>query len=131
MSLSNETAGICGLFCGTCQMFPEYCDGCLSDRVFSYCVQCRHGFRDCAKEHQVTWCWECTAFPCERLEGFSKEHIVNGICHHEHVIEDLQYMKEHGVEAWVQMQEQTHRCSTCGTLMHWFEPNCQKCGISK
>ena len=131
MSLSNETAGICGLFCGTCQMFPEHCDGCLSDRVFSYCVQCRHGFRDCAKEHQVTWCWECTAFPCERLEGFSKEHIVNGICHHEHVIEDLQYMKEHGVEAWVQMQEQTNRCSACGTLMHWFEPNCQKCGISK
>ena len=131
MSLSNEIAGICGLFCGTCQMFPEHCDGCLSDRVFSYCVQCSHGFRDCAKEHQVTWCWQCSAFPCERLEEFSKEHIVNGICHHAHVIEDLQYMKDHGVEAWVRQQEQTHRCPTCGTLMLWFESACQKCGKSK
>ena len=127
MKLSNETVGICGLFCGTCQAFPQYCDGCLSDRVAAPCVQCSHGFRDCAKEHQVTWCWECADFPCERLKQFSKEHIVNGICHHEHIIEDLNFMKTHGVENWVDKQVQAHTCQQCGSLIVWFEQECPNC----
>lgn len=128
MQLSTETAGICGLFCGTCQAFPDYCAGCLSDRVAAPCVQCSHGFRDCAAEHQVTWCWECADFPCGRLEQFSKEHIVNGICHHAHVIDDLRLMKEIGVEAWVAQQTAQHTCPHCGNLIHWFESSCQVCG---
>ena len=127
MSLSTETAGICGLFCGTCQAFPKYCEGCLSDKVAEFCAKCGHGFRDCAVEHQVTWCWQCTEFPCERLEQFSKEHIVNGICHHEHVIEDLQYMKDNSVELWIEKQVQEHSCTTCGNLIVWFEQSCKKC----
>lgn len=127
MQLSNETAGICGLFCGTCQAFPQHCGGCLSDRVADHCIKCSHGFRDCAKAHRVTWCWQCETFPCQRLEQFSKEHIVNGICHHAHIIEDLQFMKEHGVEMWVTQQVQQHTCPSCNHLIVWFEQSCPNC----
>ncbi len=108
----SNTAGICGLYCGTC---PNYlasrkndseqlekisqktgipveevrCDGCLSDNVFAPCVDCKHGFRRCAEEKEVTWCFQCHDFPCRRLKDFKDVHIVNGISHHAHVIEDL------------------------------------------
>lgn len=127
MHLSVDTAGICGLFCGTCPFFPADCDGCLSDRVHPDCADCRHGFRDCAAAHKVTRCFECTDFPCSRLEDFSKIHIVNGICHHTHVIEDLKFMGEQGVQAWVDQQTQMHTCPSCGKLIIWYEQKCPDC----
>jgi len=131
VNISNEIAGICGLFCGTCQAFPQYCGGCLSNRVAASCVRCSHGFRDCAKEHQVAWCWECAEFPCGRLEQFSKEHIVNGICHHEHVIDDLYFMRVYGVEAWIEKQVKEHTCQQCGNFILWFEQECRHCTNNK
>lgn len=124
---NNVTAAICGLYCGTCPSYEIECEGCLSDRVAPGCDVCGNGFRACAESHDVIRCYECTEFPCERLEEFSKRHIVNGICHHEHVIEDLQYMKEHGVETWVTQQKESHTCKNCGEMILWFEENCNNC----
>ena len=122
-----EAAGICGLFCGTCQAYPAHCHGCLSDFVAAPCVSCRHGFRDCARQMGVTRCYECADFPCQRLEQFSREHIQNGICHHEHVLEDLRLMREIGVEAWVARQTKAHTCPQCGELILWFERDTHVC----
>ena len=117
----EQAAGICGLFCGTCQAYPEYCHGCLSDLVAAPCAACSHGFRDCAQAHQVSHCYACADFPCQRLEAFSQEHSQNGICHHEHVIEDNYRMQEIGVAAWVAQQTAAHTCPQCGELILWFE----------
>ncbi len=147
---ASQLVGICGLFCGTCPNYLAYqkndveqleqisqatgipveeirCDGCLSDRVMPQCVECRHGFRQCASEKKVTWCWGCPDFPCQRLRNFTNVHIVNGISHHTHVIEDLQYMKEHGIEQWVREQEKAGRCSQCGERLYWFARKCPNC----
>jgi hypothetical protein len=146
----NKLVGICGLYCGTCPYFLAYrkndikyiermsqenkcsldelrCDGCLSDNVAAHCKDCRHGFRTCAAEKKVTWCFECDAFPCQRLKDFRGVHVVNGISHHEHVIDDLQYMKKYGVEAWVKTQDEAARCSECGEVLYWFDHECPDC----
>jgi len=146
----RQLVGICGLYCGTCPRYLAYrendvqqlhgisqetgvpieeirCDGCLSDKVFPICMECRHGFRQCAREKDVTWCFECRDFPCQRLMDFTDIHIVNGLSHHVDVIEDLQYMKEHGVEQWVQKKEKAGRCPKCGNRLYWFVRECSKC----
>ena len=117
----ENTAAICGLFCGTCPDYPENCHGCLSDKLRGDCVACTPGFRTCAKEHGVKRCFACSRFPCERLVAFSKVHIVNGICHHENIITDLRQMKQTGVENWVAAQTARHTCPQCGELMWWCE----------
>ncbi len=143
-------AGICGLYCGTC---PNYlaeregdtaqiaaiarandmdiskvgCDGCLSERVMPFCVECKNGFRKCAREKKVTWCFECADFPCERLREFTKIHIVDGQRHHARVIDDLAYMKEHGVDAWLEVQDKAGRCPECGKRLYWFARECPVC----
>ena len=129
MVYGNEIAAICGLFCGTCSYYPDLCKGCLSDSVAPGCDTCGNGFRECAAEHGIIRCFECGEFPCSRLEIFSKQHIVNGICHHEHVIADLQRMGDIGVEAFVEEQVQSHTCSCCGQIIPWFETVCPKCNI--
>ena len=146
----RKLAGICGLYCGTC---PDYlahrkndmgyvekrsqekgcsidelrCDGCLSDHVSAHCKDCRHGFRTCAAEKRVKWCFECDEFPCQPLKDFTGVHVVNGISHHEHIIEDLQYMKKYGIEEWVKIQNRAARCSECGKVQYWFDYKCPDC----
>ena len=117
----EKCAGICGLFCGTCPSYPEDCHGCLSDKVRPGCEECIPGFRACSREHGVTRCYECGAFPCGRIHEFSKQHIVNGICHHENIIRDLKEMDRIGVENWVKDQTAQHICPQCGELMWWCE----------
>lgn len=123
----RKIVGICGLYCRTCPNYPAHCDGCLSDRVSPHCVACPSGFRKCAKEKKVTWCFQCHDFPCQRLIDFTHSHIVDGISHHAHVIEDLQYMKNHGVEQWVEKQERASSCPQCGKTLYWFIRQCPNC----
>lgn len=147
----EHLTGICGLYCGDCPYYlaPRQddqaqlaalsragglpaeeliCDGCLSDRVAPECRACKHGFRACAAGHGVTWCFECHEFPCARLEEFSREHVVNGVCHHARVIADLAYLREHGPAAWVATQEKRSDCPSCGRRGYWFSTKCAACG---
>lgn len=117
----ENAAGICGLYCGTCPSYPDDCHGCYSDKVRSNCVECMPGFRTCTKERGIRYCFECTDFPCQRVLDFSKMHIVNGICHHENIINDLNEMKKIGVKAWVDKQTAENTCPKCGELMWWCE----------
>lgn len=123
----EKTAAICGLFCGTCPSYPNDCHGCLSDKLTAHCVDCPNGFRNCAKQHKVTRCYECAEFPCERLKAFSKTHHQNGIGHHETVIADLTYMRDHGVRAWVMKQTTENTCPKCSKLIYWYAKNTHKC----
>ncbi len=124
---SPALAGICGLFCGTCPLFPVECEGCLSGRVAAGCADCRHGFRTCAKEKGVTRCHECSDFPCRRIEDFIPIHVENGIVHHENVIKDLLLMKEIGVQNWVDRQVEEHTCAECGEMICWHEARIHQC----
>jgi hypothetical protein len=150
----NRLIGICGLYCGTCPCYLAYrekdseqlkqisretgipveqvrCDGCLSDRVMPHCRECRHGFRQCSRDKQVSWCFQCPDFPCERLKMFTDSHIVNGISHHAHVIDDLRYMQEQGTDLWVQVQEKAGACPQCGKRLYWFTMECPGCHTLK
>ena len=152
MEEKKNLAATCGLFCGDCPVYlaprigdrekiadiakaeelletDVICDGCLSDRVFGPCQDCsQHGFRFCAAEHGVTWCFECDQFPCDRLEQFLEVHVVNGISHHSRVIEELKDMKKHGPEAWVIRREAESRCSACKQQVYWSDRTCPSCG---
>jgi hypothetical protein len=147
---AKELIGICGIYCGTC---PRYlaprdndiaylkkasqesglpmeairCDGCLSNNVFPACRDCRHGFRRCAGEKKVTWCFQCPDLPCSRLLGFLPIHVVNGISHHARLIQELEYMKEQGIKKWLEKQDRSGRCPHCGKMLYWYARECPAC----
>lgn len=147
----REIIGICGLYCGSC---PNYlaprlgdhetldilarergisppalaCDGCLSKNVAGECRECKHGFRTCARDHDVTWCLECTDFPCPRLESFRHMHKKNGVSHHDKVIEDLSFICTRGARAWLERKAVEFSCPDCGRSLYWYDLSCPACG---
>jgi hypothetical protein len=145
--------GICGIYCGDCPSYLAHrmndvaelearakrtgftleevcCDGCHSDKVMPSCLECGHGFRQCAREHQVTWCFECSDFPCQRLEDFKYIHIENGISHHEHLVKELFYLRENGIDAWLEKKALEAKCTQCGKRVYWCTRWCPNCGAN-
>jgi uncharacterized OB-fold protein len=53
--------------------------------------------------------------------------VVNGIWHHKKVIENLQFMKDHGIEEWVKEQEKGGACPNCGKMLYWYALKCPGC----
>ncbi len=150
-SQDKRLAGICGIYCGDCPAYlaPRQddqtelaelarqnnmaiedvgCDGCLSDRLMPECRECRHGFRVCAQQHEVTWCSQCRDFPCQRLEVFKDIHVRDGVSHHENLINELQIMKDVGCDAWLERKRLESACQGCGRVLYWFERRCHSCG---
>ena len=147
----EEMVGTCGLYCGTCHhhlarvkddreqledisrdrdvpVEEIRCDGCLSENVFGPCKVCPYGIRECAREKGIRWCFDCGDFPCGRLEEFTGVHVVNGIYHHTHAIDNLKKMKEQGVAQWAEEQDRAGRCPKCGAQQYWFALECADCG---
>lgn len=122
--LSEFSAGVCGLYCGICPAYPADCKGCLSEQVHPLCNPCRHGFRRCAQEHQVTRCFECTEYPCQRLTIFRND----GMEHHLVAFDNIDRQRQIGLSAWLEEQASEHTCPACGAIVHWERTTCQECG---
>jgi len=149
--MDTDLAAICGLYCGTCPSYlaprtgdtaqlqewaasmglseeDAQCDGCFSDHVARPCRECVHGFRACTNQHGATRCYECGEFPRERLLRFRDAHIVDGVSHHASIIDDLCFMRDNGVERWLEHQCERAKCPVCGTVQYWFKKYCSACG---
>lgn len=126
----SQMAGVCGIFCGDCPQYPQECHGCLSDHVAAHCKVCPNGFRHCAAQKDVVWCFQCAEFPCTRLKAFLNTHWENGISHHAECIVRLQRMRDVGVEAVVNEAFTKATCPQCGKVLPWNNPACS-CGNHK
>jgi hypothetical protein len=91
MVTKKELMPPCGLYCGVCgiliadrdnnQKFKErlttvynlpaediQCQGCRSDKVFTYCRACL--IKDCTTQKGYEGCHQCKDFPCEHIDNF-------------------------------------------------------------
>jgi hypothetical protein len=111
--------GPCGLFCGACGATD--CDGCLGDPVDDSVGKCK--FRNCSKDRDIAFCCYCADYPCKELREFMSDEWP----HHWTMEPNLEYIKSHGVEKWLQAQRKEWSCSSCGTETFWYQNKCA-CG---
>lgn len=135
--------GICGVYCGACTTYRAYndndqalfdwevemgmprkeiyCEGCGSNLVNEWCANC--DFRECVRDKDITYCFECEDFPCKRLGDFSRTrpHRTLGL-------RNLRQLKEMSIEDWLRQQEKRWACSSCGKKLHWYSEECPDCG---
>ncbi|MDD4309802.1 MAG: DUF3795 domain-containing protein [Candidatus Cloacimonetes bacterium] len=136
-------AAFCGLYCGACcsmivneqeqgvesalemQTEPneQPCKGCSAD----YQANCE--FVVCNKQHQTASCAFCPEFPCAMITNFKDNEWE----HHQVVLENLQRIKEIGIETWLTEQKKAWQCPSCGCRTQWYQTECTRCGgvISK
>lgn len=136
-------AGRCGIYCGACDFnkaitHPEikpklskainvaekdiYCTGCgeLDDK--SWGKDCKTA--KCCDDHKVEYCFDCKEYPCESLKAM----VADPYPHHHSAIQNLDQMKDVGIEKWLDEQNKRWTCPSCGESFCWYDETCAKCG---
>lgn len=131
------TAAYCGLYCGSCPIFRQtedhlkgkiekpsvICRGCRSDVLSPWCSKC--SLKDCAKGKSIRFCFACSDFPCDNLNTFANDPNYP---YHKEILENLQMIKNEGIQNWLKQQKERWSCSTCQIRLNWRETACPECG---
>ena len=103
----------------------------------SYCAGCRTRNKQCAflrkrceklLNGQVQYCYECKSYPCERLRHIAKRYSER---YHMSMVENLIYIKEHGMQKFLEKEEKKWRCPECGGVISCHNGLCYNCGVEK
>lgn len=156
MEKNTNLVAICGLYCGACAIYQAtqnkddqklkdfaeglsartgktftiedvVCDGCLANgRLDLWCRTCR--MRDCEiLQSGKLRCSDCDDFPCAILTAFRDD----GMKHHGEISDNLEQLKNMGIEAWAEFEEKRWTCPACGKMIAWYDTACRNCGAPR
>jgi hypothetical protein len=103
----------------------------------SYCPGCRPRGKNCAfmkkacpsiGEGKYQFCFECPDFPCRRLKALDKRYRER---YRMSMIENLNFIKEKGMEEFLAWQAEKWRCKECGGVVCCQNGICYTCGLDK
>ncbi len=128
----------CGMNCGICSSYLAGTRDIKNLGVrMPYCPGCRPRNKSCAflKKHcqllaegKVTFCYECPEFPCERLVALDKRYRER---YHMSMLENLKFIKEQGMDAFLQKEAEKWHCPGCGGTISCHNGICFDCGIER
>ena len=127
-----------GINCALCSAYLAREYDLKKQRIMrSYCVGCRPSGKNCTfmkKSCQrlgnglVQYCYECMEYPCRRLKHLDKRYRTN---YHMSVIENLDFIKEQGIEKFLKKEEEKWRCPECGGMICCHGGLCFKCDVER
>ncbi|MBN1619402.1 DUF3795 domain-containing protein [candidate division WOR-3 bacterium] len=105
------------------------CYGCKTDVVFDGCSHCL--IRKCAaKKTGIETCLDCEKYPCWRhkLTGLVKKvfGLEKKLPHHKDIKPNLEFIRQNGIDKWLNEQEKKWTCPSCGERLTWYHPICEK-----
>lgn len=128
----------CGMNCGVCSGYLALKNYVKSKGVkMTYCAGCRPRNKQCAflkKKCQrllkglVQYCYECDVFPCASLLHIDKRYRT---LFRMSMIDNLKYIKEHGIKKFLKKEEEKWRCPDCGGTISCHNGICFSCGLEK
>ena len=126
-----ELIAPCGMNCGTCVAFFGYTmEGKERKHI---CLGCRFRARPCAfvKEkcrklatNQIEYCFECLDFPCANLRTLDGRYRKQ---YGKSTIENLDYIKENGIEKFLKHEQKRWKCPSCGGTICVHNKTCYTC----
>lgn len=109
----------CGMNCALCLTYQRKKNPCLGCRIFSqdkskYCRQCI--IINCNKRRgkYSDFCYSCDEYPCKRLKALDKRYRTK---YSMSMLENLAYIKEHGITAFTRNEKKRWKCENCGELI--------------
>jgi hypothetical protein len=128
----------CGMNCRVCSSYLAREHDLKKQGIMrSYCAGCRPRGKNCAfmkkaceliGEGKIQYCYLCADFPCRRLKALDKRYRAH---YHMSEIENLIYIKEHGITALLSKEEEKWRCPKCGGVICCHNGVCFSCGLAK
>jgi hypothetical protein len=130
-----DLIGPCGMNCGLCKAYLAYSRGVPTQKgKVSHCSGCRARNKNCAFVKRdcpqkvgknLYSCSECPDVPCERLVKLDAHYQIRyGVS----FVENLELIKEKGMEAFLKSQMEKYRCPSCGDVVSVHDGKCYKCG---
>lgn len=136
--MQDDLIAVCGMNCAICSSYLAQQNGLKEKGIqIPYCTGCRERDKKCAfikkrcekaMNGDVTWCSECDEFPCDILKkldaGYRKKY-------HMSMIENLQHIRDHGIDSLVKQQENAWACPECGGTICCHNGICFFCNSDK
>jgi hypothetical protein len=128
----------CGMNCALCAAYQfkthdinrhgfhrKYCPGCIPRGQ-----GCLHMGDVCEKlkNGTVRFCFECPDYPCKRLKALDKRYRTK---YHMSMIENLETIRTDGLDAFLDRQEKSWACPTCGQAICCHYGLCLVCDLEK
>ena len=125
--IDPELIAPCGMNCAICSAYLAglnelkrkkgkiaYCKGCRArDKKCAFLKKrCEDGLK--LLHGKVEFCYQCNRFPCKSLSRLDARYKTQyGMS----MIANLIFIRENGIEAFIQQQYEKYRCERCGGLM--------------
>lgn len=126
----------CGMNCGVCGNYLAMKHDLKRVRIMkSYCPGCRPRGENCTfmsqhceliGEGKVRFCYECDRFPCRRLKALDKRYRTK---YNLSMIENLTYLREQGMAAFLEEETEKWRCPVCGGVICCHGGMCYNCKL--
>lgn len=118
----------CGMNCRLCYGYirpHNQCLGCNTPdgNKPKSCTNCKIVM--CEKRLQNGWqtCALCDT-PCRRLKDLDKRYSQK---YHMSMVDNLAVIRKHGMQTFLQQQEEKFRCSACGSIICVHRDECPSC----
>ena len=136
--MKGELIAVCGMNCNVCSNYLALVNDVRERGVkLPYCKGCRPRDKKCSfvkkkcdklLNSKVEFCYECKEFPCELIEklakGYSEKYRMN-------MIDNLKYIKEHGLEKFLEAEREKWKCANCGETICCHNGICYSCNLEK
>lgn len=119
----------CGMNCALClayQRDKNRCMGCNSNDINmpKSCKNCIIKNCDNKKTNPPIDCYNCNKYPCTRLKQLDKRYRTK---YNMSMIENLNYIKEFGMDNFLKNEQIRWKCTKCGGLICVHRNKCLKC----
>lgn len=131
--MDKELIAPCGMNCGICMAYlreKNKCPDCAhvdpylkSARRHCYVRNC-----DTIKSNGSGFCYECASYPCKRLRQLDKRYTAK---YHMSMLENLQTIKNEGIDALLAREAEKWRCPECGGVVSCHNGICYTCGLNQ
>ncbi|MBN2168165.1 MAG: DUF3795 domain-containing protein [Actinobacteria bacterium] len=130
--IKAEFIAPCGMNCALCMARllrkEDQCPGCRGNdkEKPKSCVQCTIVNCGYLKETGSKYCSTgCEKYPCRRLRNLDKRYRNK---YHMSMIENLEYIEEKGIRAFVRNEKIRWTCPECGGIICVHRDCCSGCG---
>lgn len=138
MLMKAELIAPCGMNCGLCIAY-QFMQNELNKQGFhkAYCSGCISRGKNCTYmkdscellgKGKLRFCFDCKDYPCKRLKALDLRYRTK---YHMSMIDNLNSIIEQGMDNFLEEQEATWKCPTCGGTICCHNGLCLKCSIDK
>lgn len=126
-SIENIMFAPCGMNCMVCYKHcyaKKICSGCLKSDVGKpeHCRKCK--IKDCIKQKELSYCFECIYYPCKHIKLLEKSYNIR---YKSSLISNSELVKEIGLNAFMKQQKEKYTCPECGGIISIHDLECSDC----